>query len=215
MQRWQGYSYASNEKAAMVTHFTKLGGSTGAHKSVLVDVIEATHADADSKLALSSLRPSEQSLGDASDSMEDNWKMQFNGKWQNIECKNTDEWFSKMNGFSYLVRVVAAKKLLTLKKELKVVAPSDRKGAFTFHVERSFGGQEKYWKEHMPIGRTNNPAAAKASTCDGVVYSVHMWADETERILHMHFDPVDQTSGVRLLHSRRIIDDDHMEMVRL
>jgi hypothetical protein len=189
---------------------SKEGGQKDVEEFVVPVAVHASHSVDSSS---SSGDMDQGSSSSAASSNTPDWKLKFNGRWKNTKVENSDEWFSKMSGFGFLVRAIAAKKLLTLQKEILVeVSPGG--GQSVFHVERSFGGQEKYWKEHMPIGRTNNPAAAKASTCDGVVYSVHMWADETERILHMHFDPVDQTSGVRLLHSRRIIDDDHMEMVR-
>ena len=153
-------------------------------------------------------------LVDAASPPAGDWKLRFSGKWKNTRSENTDEWFSKMNNFGFIVRVFAAKKLLTLQKEIKVEKIRNNDAdEYIFHVERSFAGKEKYWKEHMPIGKIRDPATAKRSICDGALLDVYMWADESEQILHMFFEPVESGNNIRLVHSRRIVDDNHLEMV--
>lgn len=102
---------------------------------------------------------------------------------------NADAWFTNVNGFNFFKRKIACSALMTLTKTIHIKNN-------LFNVERCFSGKRKYWKESLQIGKSRDSAESNRSVMDGDSFTVRC-----------------KRNGLKVVHARRLTDDDEIEMV--
>ncbi len=140
------------------------------------------------------------------DSESSDWKAKLNGDWRLVREVNADAWFTNVNGFNFFKRKIACSALMTLTKTIHIKNN-------VFNVERCFSGKRKYWKESLQIGKSRDTAESKRSVMDGDSFTVRCWADEEKKIIYLYMEPIDKKNGLKVVHARRLTDDDEIEMV--
>ena len=133
------------------------------------------------------------------------WISEFVGEWIISDMVGANEWFSDVQGFNFVVRKVAVATIAKL--QVKLLISED-----TVTIERSLGAA-KHWKASIALGRSEVVATPLSSSADGDEFTVKAWTDETNKTLHMFFEPNDRAGGFSVRHIRRILSPDVMEMV--
>eukprot|EP00602_Paraphysomonas_sp_CaronLab_P003258 CAMPEP_0185020026 /NCGR_PEP_ID=MMETSP1103-20130426/2617_1 /TAXON_ID=36769 /ORGANISM="Paraphysomonas bandaiensis, Strain Caron Lab Isolate" /LENGTH=118 /DNA_ID=CAMNT_0027550663 /DNA_START=327 /DNA_END=683 /DNA_ORIENTATION=- len=76
---------------------------------------------------------------------------------------------------------------------------------------KDFGGQ-KEWSATFKIGTSKENAEAIEAKPDNDNVLAKVWADEEKKLLYMDLEPVSKTSGIHVLHTRRLTEDGEIEM---
>jgi hypothetical protein len=134
------------------------------------------------------------------------WKEKINGTWNQTSEEGLSS-FLEFTGQSYVNIKLAELSFYNIRHTLSI---SDG----YFYYLRDLGQDIREWSVKIKIGLNEETAESHYAIVDtGDAYFYRVWCDEEKEILYMESIPEDNIHGTKMLHARKIIDYNTLEMV--